>query len=468
MATAYGPSIVSNGLVLTLDAANPKSIINSVEVLVVAGGGGSGGGGNTGYQGGGGGGGGVVYYSGVLLQQINMPVTVTVGLGGIAGTQVGDNGYAGGNGGNSAFGYLIATGGGGGGGNSAVSATGGSGGGGGLYGGVGSASTQPTYAGATVYGNAGGAAQGNYNGGGGSGGGGGAGTAGGTSAEGIAGAGGQGVAFSLTGSTVYYGGGGAGRGGTTNGTAINGATAASTAGAANTGAGGGGRISTSGMAGGSGIVIVRYAGAQQATGGTITTAGGYTTHVFTSSGTFTPTAFLNLIGTGYNATINGTYVSSSGGSLTFTGDGSTAQGGNIVGAAPLLSSPNTVEFAVYTPTTSYQLLTNNYYSYGESDRVYSKNGTTNIVLGATLNAWNIFSVTFNGVNTVTGYKNGILGNTSSSFDFSGLTGDLPIGARPWSPYTQNFKLGYIRIYNRALSATEIQQNFNAIRGRYGL
>ena len=77
MATAYGPSIVTNGLVLNLDAANPKSIINSVEVLVVAGGGGSGGGGNTGYQSGGGGGGGVVYYSGVLLQQINMPVALS-------------------------------------------------------------------------------------------------------------------------------------------------------------------------------------------------------------------------------------------------------------------------------------------------------------------------------------------------------------------------------------------------------
>jgi hypothetical protein len=39
--------------------------------------------------------------------------------------------------------------------------------------------------------------------------------------------------------------------------------------------------------GGSGIVIVRYSGAQQATGGTITSSGGFTIHTFTSSGTFT-------------------------------------------------------------------------------------------------------------------------------------------------------------------------------------
>ena len=182
----------------------------------------------------------------------------------------------------------------------------------------------------------------------------------------------------------------------------------------------------------------------------------------------TGTTWSDLSGNGKNATINTSHVSYSSTGLTFTGDGTTAQGGNIVGAAPLLSSMNTVEFAVYTPGIAYQILTNSFYGYGESDRVYSKNGTTNIILGATLNSWNMFSVTFNGTNTVTGYKNGVLGNTSSSFDFSGLTGDLPIGARPWAPYTQNFKLGYIRIYNRVLSAQEIQQNFNALRGRYGI
>jgi hypothetical protein len=42
-----------------------------------------------------------------------------------------------------------------------------------------------------------------------------------------------------------------------------------------------------GAAGGSGIVIVRYLGSQRATGGTVTSSGGYTIHTFTSSGTFT-------------------------------------------------------------------------------------------------------------------------------------------------------------------------------------
>jgi hypothetical protein len=42
-----------------------------------------------------------------------------------------------------------------------------------------------------------------------------------------------------------------------------------------------------GQAGGSGIVIIRYLGPQRAAGGTVTSAGNYTVHTFTTSGTLT-------------------------------------------------------------------------------------------------------------------------------------------------------------------------------------
>jgi hypothetical protein len=45
-----------------------------------------------------------------------------------------------------------------------------------------------------------------------------------------------------------------------------------------------------GQAGGSGIVIIRYAGKTRATGGTITEDGQDTIHTFDTSGTFTVTA----------------------------------------------------------------------------------------------------------------------------------------------------------------------------------
>jgi hypothetical protein len=62
-----------------------------------------------------------------------------------------------------------------------------------------------------------------------------------------------------------------------------------TNGAVNRGAGGGGNFAAAGDGGtgGSGVVIIRYLGAQLGTGGTVTSAGGFTYHTFTSSGTFT-------------------------------------------------------------------------------------------------------------------------------------------------------------------------------------
>jgi hypothetical protein len=46
-------------------------------------------------------------------------------------------------------------------------------------------------------------------------------------------------------------------------------------------------VSRAGGAGGSGIVIIRYPGAQRGSGGNVTSAGGNTTHTFTTSGTYT-------------------------------------------------------------------------------------------------------------------------------------------------------------------------------------
>jgi hypothetical protein len=75
---------------------------------------------------------------------------------------------------------------------------------------------------------------------------------------------------------VTYAGGGGGR------SAASQLGTPSDAGPANSGRGGGCR-----NAGGSGIVVIRYAGAQRGTGGTVTSSGGYTIHTFTSSGTYT-------------------------------------------------------------------------------------------------------------------------------------------------------------------------------------
>lgn len=126
------------------------------------------------------------------------------------------------------------------------------------------------------------------------GGGGGAGAAGssGTGAN-IGGAGGVGINWQSLGTYYAGGGGGAGSSGISPGGSGGGGsggksgTSSSVAGSVNTGGGGGGGYATPGAPGGSGIAIIRYAGAQRGSGGTVTSAGGYTYHTFTTSGTYT-------------------------------------------------------------------------------------------------------------------------------------------------------------------------------------
>jgi len=228
----------------------------TADYLVVAGGGSGG----T-YAGGGGGAGGFRTSIGgsALSLTSGTGYTATIGAGGAASTGFGNNGS------NSVFSTITSTGGGGGAGN-----TGGTVGGNGGSGGGGSGT------GIVAAGGAGTAGQGNNggSGGNGSGGGGGGGGAGavGTNAVvggGNGGAGGSGLSSSISGSSVTYAGGGGGAGtsggGGAGGTGGGGTGntyqgANSVAGTANTGGGGGGDwVGLTGAAGGSGIVIVRYA-----------------------------------------------------------------------------------------------------------------------------------------------------------------------------------------------------------------
>lgn len=283
------------------------------EYLVVAGGGGGGGGEDSDYYGGGGGGAGGYLSSSLAITQ-GTAYTITVGAGGAGGASAGSGGATsspGVQGSNSSAFSQTATGGGyGAQAGPNVSYPGGSGGSGG---GASSGSvTQSAASGTAGQGNAGGVGlSGAYPYGAA---GGGAGAVGGN-AQPVnqpgtgGGTGGVGLNWQSLG-TFYAGGGGGGGAGNTSGNGANGGPGGSggggaggspgsvngTAGTSNTGGGGGGGSGGpqgssgtpgNGAAGGSGVVIIRYLGVQRATGGTVTSSGGYTYHTFTTSGTFT-------------------------------------------------------------------------------------------------------------------------------------------------------------------------------------
>jgi len=300
--TGERPTATANGMMrynttlgrveVYLPSGGWTSIISdrySVEYIVVAGGGGGGRG-----RGGGGGGGG--YRASITGESSGggssaeaaitvtpgTPYPVTVGGGGLGGPSSDTKGS---NGNDSAFSTITSLGGGAGGAayQTLTSNTGGSGGGGagqvtgGYSNSGGSGTAGQGYAGGNT------PSYNDVNGAGG----------GGAGAVGTYLTGGIGVASSVTGSAVYRAGGGGGGGDNAAGPGGNGgggagSTGAATNGTTNTGGGGGGSIynNTAGT-GGSGIVILRYLGAQRGTGGTVSTVGSYTVHTFTGSGTFT-------------------------------------------------------------------------------------------------------------------------------------------------------------------------------------
>ena len=246
------------------------------DLLIIAGGGG-------GATRGGGGGGAGGYLEGTSSLTSGTSYAITIGAGGAGGPNDGGNGTSGTN---TTFGAVTANGGGGGH-HSGNGTSGGSGGGAGYIGGTGGAATQTSSSGLTGYGFAGGGNSFNNNANGSSGGGGGAGGIGGSptalnQSGGVGGVGRSslsswGLATStgqLSSGTYYYAGGGGGcaaqsttntgglGGGGVGGDAYT-ATGGSTSGTANTGGGGGGGVITGtayqASAGGSGIVIVRYA-----------------------------------------------------------------------------------------------------------------------------------------------------------------------------------------------------------------
>ena len=504
MSCAAGPDIKEDGLVLALDAANTKSILSAVEVLVVAGGGG--GGGSTA---GGGGGGGVLYSSAVSITP-GSAITATVGDGG-AGTVRSDQGApTNTSGGNSVFGALTAIGGGRGYSGSdtytpRTSAVGGSGGGGGYYGG----GLDPKGSGTSSAGTAGqgfaggdGAAIGEWGGGGG----GGAGGAGGAQvSDNTLRTGGPGLGFNISGTFQYYGGGGGG-GAFTSGFSLGGIGGGGnggdgiayvpTAGATNTGGGGGGggyyQYGPGGGAGGSGIIIVRYPGSQRATGGTITSVGGHTIHTFTTSGTFTPN-FGDLSGNGNNGTLtNGpTYSSANGGSLVFDGvddyvdcvlnSGLTGTGSwtmsawfKINGAPSAGLYQNAIVDTDATGGSANMICTDwsGYHGGSRNQLLYasrpSTGGSYTNLLGPVLTQgiWYNATVVRNGTTDTKLYTNGSLSAT--------YTGNIPTATQPlvrigrWTDAANyaNCNISQVQIHNRALTAQEVQQNYNALKGRF--
>ena len=84
-----------------------------------------------------------------------------------------------------------------------------------------------------------------------------------------------------------------------------------------------------------------------------------------------------------------------------------------------------------------------------------------------LNTWYHFVGTYDGFN-MRFYRNGELRNTVAGSGTLGGSGINMVVGSYSGGYYMNGSIPILRIYNRTLNASEILQNFNAIRSRYGI
>jgi hypothetical protein len=198
------------------------------------------------------------------------------------------------------------------------------------------------------------------------------------------------------------------------------------------------------------------------------------------------TTWTDLSGRGNTGTLtNGpTYSSANGGSIVFDG------------VDDYVDIPDTT----FSTTNSITLnvffnLTGNGFNSPNSNaiiswgpvRIYARNTTNSVTVrtdaitafqspGYTLGTNNFNSVNICGIYsgwngtdyTLTLYQNGTLVGSATSTTQPTLDYKYFLGTVVGLAATFSGKINYASVYNRALSAAEVSQNFNALRGRFGL
>jgi hypothetical protein len=187
------------------------------------------------------------------------------------------------------------------------------------------------------------------------------------------------------------------------------------------------------------------------------------------------TTWTDVSGRGNNGTMsNVTYSSDNGGSMVFNGTSS-----SVSNAMPSPGSvPITFDFWINSNTSTPVGLFDTAPLQANVLRNYSAgniewwSGDPTVSLGLSALTWTNITIeySFTTNRTIKYYRNGNLittatGSASSTFAWTSLIfGNINGGGAGW----YSGKISTIKIYNRALSAAEVSQNFNALRGRFGI
>ena len=191
-----------------------------------------------------------------------------------------------------------------------------------------------------------------------------------------------------------------------------------------------------------------------------------------------------LVG-GIGATlVNGVgFTSTNSGCFTFDGtnDYIAVTGTNF----PLSNSPRTLNIWFYTKTSTWSANVNNLFWYGSGStrqsfgidfdtyplmEFYTWTDDVNWNSFGPQEGWKNVQVTYDGNTTCRVYEAGILVTTKNLGGQLNtvLSSNVQIGAFTGFSWYTDCNISQVSMYNKALSATEILQNYNATKRRYGL
>ena len=187
------------------------------------------------------------------------------------------------------------------------------------------------------------------------------------------------------------------------------------------------------------------------------------------------TTWTDLSGNGSTGTLtNGpTYSSANGGSIVFDGANDIVSIGDVATLRTLLITITC--FFKTNSTSAYQVFytksngTTGFYGGLYSGKLFIQNDSGYTELGNVIPDlnWHYAALTYDGTQAKT-YLDGILGQTKTLGPAIILTAPAYISTYNGTANPFNGNISSVNIYNRALSAAEISQNFNLLRGRYGI
>ena len=193
------------------------------------------------------------------------------------------------------------------------------------------------------------------------------------------------------------------------------------------------------------------------------------------------TTWTDLTGNGNNGTlINGvSYSGSDGGYLDFDGSASRVDFSTYVQPAYTSSSSFTWFIWIYSFETNnndvimgnrnisgsnvWTKLTPKRFEWKYPDHMNEDGTGTNV----TTNQWQNICITKNG-SSFTYYKNGSSAETMTSTHSKNYTNPFYLAGDPTYGENTQCRISIVAVYDAALTASEVQQNFDATKGRYGL